>query len=125
MVERSAFERVTSGLFQRLDLHPVNRFLTNYCGLGYGNTLGGMTITGTFTYDPDNAGPDDYPLNDTCGTTAEYHGSSPDWVNATVTVAGTTAELLELNATVNATWDATLLDPLFDGTGYLRVIDGT
>lgn len=98
---------------------------TNTYGLGYGNTLGGLGFTGTFRYDTDLATPDIYPNQDTYGTTGNYAGIAGDWMDMSITVAGRTEQLHDGTNTGNAVWDAVVLDPLFDSSNGLTVIDAT
>ena len=102
----------------------VSNDQTNYFGLGFGNVLSGQTITGSFRYNTDNAGPDGYPLNDTYGTTGYYFGNQADWIDVTINVAGGT-EYLHDAGTGNSIWDSVITSSYFDYTNALYVLDLT
>ncbi len=98
--------------------------MTGYFGLGIGNVLNGMIITGTFSYEVNQAGPDVYPNIDTFGVAGDYQGTNFDWINASITVAGFTESTHDAG-TGNAEWDTAILGPTFDATDVLMVRDAT
>ena len=97
---------------------------TNFFGLGFGNVLSGMTITGTFSYQVNQAGPDVYPNIDTFGVAGDYRGTNFDWISASITVAGVTESTHDAGSG-NADWDAAILGPTFDESDVLMVRDAT